>query len=150
MMHPHRGFTLLIAVILASVAVSLGLALLDITYKQIILASTAKQSHTAFYAADSVLECVLYLDQKLAAFSHGTPRDISSDSCNGYTLAGYVTSTTVATRTTDFTVQCESGELGDARVYKNVSGKTDIYVTGYNTCSTSNQRRVERGLKLSY
>ena len=150
MISPQRGFTLLIAVILSSVALSLGLALLDITYKQLVLSSTVKQSQYAFYAADSTLECALYLDQQLNAFNFTTPRDLSSDTCNGFSLTNYLTSTAVATRTTQFTVQCAGGELGDVVIFKNTNGKTDIFTTGYNDCTAGNQRRIERGLKLFY
>ena len=66
----QRGFTLLVAVILASVALSLGLILLDISYKQVVLASSARQSQSAFYNADSAMECALYWDQQFDSFAY--------------------------------------------------------------------------------
>jgi hypothetical protein len=44
----RRGFTLLIAIILSTVTLTVGLALLDIAYKHIVLATTAKASEVAF------------------------------------------------------------------------------------------------------
>ena len=154
--HSHvspRGFTLLIAVVLASVALSLGLALLDIALKQVILASTSKQSHIAFYAADTVLECALYLDQKLGSFNYTTPRNLSTsgDTCNGLGFTGYTVTVGTPTTTTKANVQCTSGVLGSFEVHKNgTTGKTNIYATGYNDCSVTSARRIERGLKASY
>src|ERR1700743_3560876 len=58
----QRGFTLLVAVILTSVILSGGLALLDISYKQVTRAASARQSQYAFYNADSAIECALYWD----------------------------------------------------------------------------------------
>jgi hypothetical protein len=94
MTHPHipqRGFTLLVAVVLSSVALAIGLSLLNISYKQVLLASAAKQSQNAFYAADSVLECALYFDQQLDAFNYITAAPAASIICNGITVTGHST-----------------------------------------------------------
>lgn len=156
MTHPHipqRGFTLLVAVVLSSVALAIGLSLLNISYKQVLLASAAKQSQNAFYAADSVLECVLYFDQQLDAFNYTTPN--ASITCNGIAITNYATAQAGGVRTTTFTVPCSStaptGERGTATIYKtNATAATQIFAQGYNTCDTTNARRTERGLKVLY
>lgn len=150
MIHPsHKGFTLLIAVVLASVALSIGLALLDIAYKQVVLASSAKQSQAAFYAADSALECVLYWDQQQGAFSYATPN--ASITCNTLAIENYATSVSGLVRTTSFSIPCaDGGILGEATIYKASDFATQIFVRGYNTCETDNARRIERGLKVTY
>ena len=153
MMHApsQRGFTLLIAVILASVALAIGLALLDIAYKQVVLASAAKQSQTAFYAADSVMECALYYDQQRNLFAYSASS--GSVTCNGNSaVAATFTNPGSGTRTRTFTLQCagDTGVLGTATIYKDSSGATSIYVEGYNTCDSSNARRIERGIKATY
>src|SRR4051812_46021438 len=58
------GFTLLFASLIVSLLLAIGLAILDITYQQLILSSAAKESKFAFYTADSGIECGLYLDAK--------------------------------------------------------------------------------------
>lgn len=146
---PHRGFTLLIAVVLSSVALSIGLALLDVSYKQVILSSSAKQSQNAFYAADTVLECALYFDQQTDAFNYTTPN--ASLTCNSLPVINYTSTQANGTRITNFTVPCAtSGELGTVTVYKSSAAATQIFTTGYNTCATGNERRIERGLKIVY
>ncbi len=154
MMHrtPHKGFTLLIAVVLSSVALSVGIALLDIAYKQVILASSARQSQTAFYNADTALECALYWDQQQNAFAYASPA--ASVTCNNVSLS--VTSNQSPAppnpRVRTFVVTCGAGgtSLASTTVYKWNTGSTTIYTSGFNTCLENNNRRVERGLKVTY
>lgn len=55
---PDSGFALILALIIASVALSIGLSLLNITVKQLTLSSTALQSEVAFRVADAAMECL--------------------------------------------------------------------------------------------
>lgn len=155
MMTQPRGFALLVAILLATIAVTLGVSLIDIAYKQVILAATAKQSQYGFYSADSAMECALYWDQKFNAFSYSAPRDTSSMTCNGLALGAPITSVQVTTgsphRRTQFHVRCPStGTNAQVTVYKYTSGTTTIYTNGYSSCTAADQRRVERGLKVFY
>ncbi len=150
----HRGFTLLIAVVLASVALAIGLALLDISYKQVILATATKQSQIAFYAADAALECALYYDQQQNAFDYTTPT--GGITCDALSVVSYSSPSPNGgnPRITTFSIPCTSGSLTQIRsnvtVYKASNGSTQIYTQGYNTCDTTSPRRVERGLKVTY
>lgn len=154
MTHPSRGFTLLIAVILTSVLLSVGLALLDISYKQIVLSSTARQSQYAFYAADSAIECALYWDQKENAFAYAAP--IGTIQCAGSNIS-VSSSVSGGTRTSTFATPCVDGVTASVTVYKTTgascssgSATSCIYATGYNTCTATDPRRIERGLKVFY
>lgn len=150
-----RGFTLLIAVVLTSVILSVGLALLDVAYKQVTLSSTARYSQYAFYAADSALECALYWDQQLNAFNYGAPLSSGSLSCGGRAITGY-TSVTAGSgadrrRDTTFSVACAAGgNDAQVRILKEESGETSLYAYGYSSCSASDPRRIERGLRATY
>lgn len=156
MMMAPRGFTLLVAILLATVAVTLGVSLIDIAYKQVILSSTAKQSQSGFYAADSALECALYWDQKFNAFSYSSPRNTGTMTCNGFSLLSPQSALVAGGdpyRRTSFYVRCaSSGSTNNAlvTVYKYASGRTNIYANGYSSCNAADQRRVERGLKVLY
>ncbi|MEK7201273.1 MAG: hypothetical protein AAB737_01395, partial [Patescibacteria group bacterium] len=149
---PVRGFTLLIAVILSSVLVSVGLALLDISYKQVLLASTATQSQYAFYNADSALECALYWDQKNNAFDYSSPLGASNIICGNLTVTGYsVTTPSAGVKNTTFVIPCAgSGSAGTVTIQKNSTGDTSVYASGYNSCDGTDIRRIERGLKATY
>ncbi|MGE5541073.1 MAG: hypothetical protein ACM3TU_02190 [Bacillota bacterium] len=169
MMYPPsslRGVTLLIAVILSSVVLTVALALLDISYKQVILASSAKQSHIAFYSADSAMECALYWDQQKNAFSYTASSYVTSSS--GFSCAdqngneqtivisppsysGNASNVSGSTRTTIFSIPCTGGgNQAKVQVNKQSNGTTDIFATGYSTCSLTDPRRIERGLKIHY
>ena len=50
--------------LVASLAISVGLAIYDLTAREIDLSSTATQSQYAVYAADTGAECALYWDAK--------------------------------------------------------------------------------------
>lgn len=172
-----RGFTLFIALILTSVILSVGLALLDVAYKQVTLAATSKNSVLAFYNADAGLECALYWDS-LGAFDYYnplSPHQITCDSSldgSGHPVANTFnfnpddTGTMVGTdsyRVRTFMVPCPgdptpgnptnpSNREGSAyvQIFKRADGATLIYSNGYDMCSQADKRRVERGLKASY
>jgi Tfp pilus assembly protein PilX len=147
-----RGFTLLVAVVLCSVLVSVALALFDISYKQVLLAAAATQSQYAFYNADSALECGLYWDQKQNAFDYSAPLPAASLTCNNQGVTSYVTSQSGGVRTTSFTTTCASGTGSSASitVTKSSTNSTSVYANGYNSCDSTDSRRIERSLKAIY
>ena len=148
---PQRGFTLLVSVILASVALSIGLALLDIAYKQVVLASSARQSQNAFYNADAVLECALYWDQTQNSFRYTDTSSSISITCGGQPITVTFTNPPSGTRTRTFTMPCSGGGTsGSATITKQSDATTNIFASGYNTCDDSHTRRIERGLKVIY
>lgn len=146
----NRGFTLLISLVLTSVVLAVGVALLDIAYKQILLASSARQSQYAFYNADSALECALYYDQKLAAFQYNESQNIPI-LCDNRAVVNYAESQTASLRTTVFSLTCADGGISaNVTVLKEPSGSTNMYANGFSSCSDSNNSRVERGVKVRY
>jgi Tfp pilus assembly protein PilX len=152
----HRGFTLLIAIILASVALAIGLALADIAYKQVVLASAARNSQIAFYRADSAIECALYYDQQLAAFNVDNTFT-GTVQCEGRNVANYVETADSGGLKTTFDVTCSpNGRSASITIYKNTSScaaigfTTCLYASGFNTCAATDPNRFERGLKVFY
>jgi hypothetical protein len=57
----NKGYTLLFAVLVASLVLAIGLYILSVSRQQFILSETARDSMNAFYAADSGLSCALAL-----------------------------------------------------------------------------------------
>ena len=159
----RRGFTLIIAVILASVATAVGLALSSIAFKSVRLSDTSQSSSLAFYAADSALECALYADQQLNTFSYTGHASSPAITCAGPTApqaigfsvasAGASTLKYVSLSPTGY-----SGGwfpvslLGCARitVFKSSAALTTLYAEGLNDCRTGNPRAVERGVYATY
>jgi hypothetical protein len=145
------GFTLLISLILTSVTLALGVALLDVAYKQILLSSSAKQSQYAFYSADATLECVLYWDQRFNAFGYTSPLPAGSIICDTRPIVGYVSTVSGSRRTTTFSRSCEGGGIiATVTIFKESSGQTSIFANGYNTCNANSPLRIERGIRVRY
>ncbi|MCA9354058.1 MAG: pilus assembly PilX N-terminal domain-containing protein [Candidatus Kaiserbacteria bacterium] len=53
----QSGFALLISLIVVAAVISIGLAILDLSIKQISLSTNSKQSEIAFHAANAGMEC---------------------------------------------------------------------------------------------
>lgn len=136
----RRGITLLIAVLTASLMLSISLSIFNIALKELVISSSGKDSHTAFYAADSGIECALYWDYR-NAFSTTTT---SSISCGGaaFTVGGGALSTfTITDSTTGSCVVTTVNKAG---------GETLIEARGYNTCVANNPKKTERGIRVRY
>jgi hypothetical protein len=56
------GVAILFAILLVSIVLTVGLTLLNITVRQLVLSSLARESQFAFYAADSARNCARYYD----------------------------------------------------------------------------------------
>jgi hypothetical protein len=65
--HTKKGFALLVAVLISSVVLAVGLSMLNITLKQYIFSGIGRESEIAFYAADAGIECALYFDTSSVA-----------------------------------------------------------------------------------
>lgn len=150
-MNQKRGFTLLMAVLVASVMLALGYALYNIAVKEVLLSSSGRESQFAFYAADTGVECALYYDSKFDAFS--TSSALTEISCGVATstltrtnnVTNYVTTFTFAQRSTTPSPCMSVIVTRDAS-----PKKTTIESSGYNTCDTENPFRIERAIRVTY
>jgi hypothetical protein len=57
-----KGFVALFAVLISSIVLVISFGLLNIALKEVILASSGRESQFGFYAADAGVECALYWD----------------------------------------------------------------------------------------
>lgn len=60
--HTQKGFTLLFAVLVSTLVVSIGATIISIAVRQTILSGTSRESQYAFYAANTILDCAHYWD----------------------------------------------------------------------------------------
>jgi hypothetical protein len=76
----RSGFALLMSLLVVSVVISVALTLIDLTIKQLRLASVSRDSEVAFHAANAVVECARF-HRNSPAFSNdfesGNPVDIN-------------------------------------------------------------------------
>lgn len=174
----NKGFTLLFAVLVSTLVLSVGASIISIALKQIILSGSARDSQFAFYAANTGIECGLYWDligidgvsepvfatssesaiPSSASIACGASRNITidgdtydeSDENDVWDLQADIDSAT-----TTFRVLIENVEYcADISVskYQDSSDRTRTIINsrGYNTCDENNARRIERGLRITY
>lgn len=99
-----KGVTLLLAVLVSSIALSIGTGIFSLLFSEIEISGSSKDSVIAFYAADSGLECALYwelLKNKDSSVPNTFSTNGSSITCND-TLYTSVVSCTGVNCTAEF------------------------------------------------
>ncbi len=158
-----RGYTLLFAVITATVVLGVAAFILGISRKQSILASVARESTYAIYAADSGIECAVAASSGMSSSSQP---DIL---CNGQVVsAGTTTALPLpgATQVQSWAYSAISLTGGQCAIVilttaRNSRGDPEIILDsrGYNVCKTSGgilvpdsagSRTVERAQRVIY
>jgi hypothetical protein len=135
----RRGITLLIAVLTSGLLLSISLSIFNIALKELIISSSGRDSHIAFYAADSGIECALYWQYR-GAFSTSTPSTIR---CAG---ASHVVG---GSSSNSFTISDPASGACAHVAFSRADGKVQIEARGYNTCQNST-RRTERAIRVKY
>jgi len=167
-MKNKKGITLFISVVIMGILLFITFAVVNITLKATLFASSGRDSQYAFYAADTGIECALYWDSKF------DPSKFATSTAGTITCAGNppisTGSQTVPTNpsqssrvggggsgnpTSIFYFVMNQGASPEVycaivTVTKNSDGTTYIKSRGYNTCDTANPRRVERGIEVTY
>ncbi|KKW10786.1 MAG: hypothetical protein UY50_C0026G0013 [Parcubacteria group bacterium GW2011_GWA2_49_9] len=157
-----RGFTVLFAVLIGSLLFSLGIAISQLSIKEIVLSSTGKQSETAFFAADTGIECALYWDFRIGreeedefvfpSYNDEVGDGYESIECNGDSeveIFPVIADSTSATST--FTLTFVPSGCAEVIVGKTSAGSTVIESRGRNECGLgANPGRVERALRVRY
>lgn len=171
------GFTILVAVVTASILLIIAMSIGGIALKEQVLSASGKESQVAFFAADTAMECALYWDQKVGVFApdqNGNPPSTPpSVGCNNNSLVPATASSfSVGDTQYSYSFVEENIPVGNgsrttcAQVtvtkYVNDSSfdgngvardPTRVYTTiaayGYNTCNAS-LNRLERGIIANY
>lgn len=135
--------------------VSMGM--INIAVKQAFLSSASRESQNAFYAADTGAECAIYWDVKnptgFSAFSTSTGSTIScnADAANTSGKTNPVPNVVGGNSQSTFTMtMLPDPYCATVTVTKLNDGTTRIESLGYNTCDSSNPRRVERAVRVTY
>lgn len=150
--NPRRGFILLVAVLVSGILLALGFAIYNIVAKDLVLSSSGRESQFAFFASDSGIECALYWDGTPDAFSLDSI--LTDISCAGATVPLTSNYDGINILTTTFSVPFGAGAASpcaDVLVTKYIAERqTTIESRGYNTCVTTNPRRIERAIRVRY
>jgi len=137
-----NGFTLLMAMIISSLLLSLGIAVYNILIKELVLSSYGRNSQFAFYAADTGMECALFWDVKMGSFATSSPSNIECD--------GKTTENIGSGLVSKFNLSFSPDQSCAVITIDKTGPGTIIESRGYNSCNTTNARRVERGLRIRY
>lgn len=147
----EKGFTLMLAALIASVTLALGTSIFALAQKELSLSSVGRDSQFAFYAADSGAECALYWDIRFQLFPTTTPttKNLTCDNEAKTTTATNVSGAIVST------FQFEpNGYCAKVSVTKsNTNPRTKIHVDGYNTTCANiglSSHALERSVDLKY
>lgn len=158
----NKGYTLLFAVMVSSLVLAVGISILNISKKEFLLSSSARESITAFYAADSALECAVYFDD-IGYFSDN--KNLNSIKCVGNTITNVNDNTSLNSISYDILLKpINEGSFENAicakvvRNYNSTTRVVEFISRGYNMgwtvsngkCETSSPRRVERALHYTF
>lgn len=163
----NKGYTLLFAVLVSSLVLAVGISILNISKKEFLLASSARESTAAFYAADSGLECgVYFIDKRLKPTEYNQGIPCAQHFASQPAAITLVTSGTDETYT--FDVNLNGSSCAVVKVTKKVipavaPETTDGYSVGVesrgynigwsaadNRCNVPSPRKVERALYYNY
>lgn len=146
----EQGFAMLFTVLVISLILSIALGISNLTFKQTILSNLAKDSQISFYEADAAVECAMYYDITMQAFT--TPVDpglFSTLMCGddiftaqpGESATDYIVFRQDAAAPN---LPCASFSIDKRSV-----PQTIVQARGYNVCGDS-PRKVERALDVRY
>jgi len=152
-----RGFTVLFAALIGSLLFSLGIAISQLSIKEVVLSVAGKQSEAAFFAADTGIECALYWDlhpsgsvfPKSNGVGEPTPTTVT---CTGVANeVSFPSTPTSAAATTTFSLAFTPKGCATVIVGKTAVGSTVIESRGQNECGEGiHPGRVERALRVRY
>lgn len=159
----RKGVALYVAVVITAGLVLASYAIITQAVKQLGITSSESDSQAAFYAADSGVECALFWDLKggnvytSSAFSTTTSgRQIScrADAFNpanaNISIVPVGSDNATSTFTLTFIPDDYCVEVRVGKSYTGAALSTRIESRGYNNCSVSEQRKLERAIQVTY
>jgi Tfp pilus assembly protein PilX len=149
----NQGFALLIAIVVATIVLTIGISIINTALREVILASTVRNSLSGFYTADSAVECALYWDNVRGRF--GTPSAFVAGSSGEIECGGIIVSVTGGNNTGFALVDADLNRpCAEVTVVAVPNGPSEDRVTmrgaGSNTCDPRNSKKVERALRVTY
>lgn len=158
----NSGFVILFTVLISSIVLAISLGISSVTYKELILSSTARDGQYAFNAANTGVECALFNDIKNRLFDN--PSNGGSITCD-QVAGGTGIVEDKSSGVFNFSVDIASNKTGATNctlveVIKTTSGptiSTRITSRGYNvSCDvlasllSTPLKFVERAIEVSY
>ncbi|MFA7192019.1 MAG: hypothetical protein WC089_01830 [Candidatus Paceibacterota bacterium] len=145
----QKGYAILYTVVIISIIMTIAIGLSNAVNKQLILSSVARDSQSAFYQADTAIECALYIQFKNPGYVAGKDFDC------GLKADGSDVTLTAQGGGGVFTLKDNSITSGPCfEIYVDESNNTPdnrvIKASGYNECNPASPKRVERSFEVRY
>lgn len=147
-----KGYALLFTVVMVSIISLLAVGLSNTTFKQLVLSLGSKDSQSAFFQSDMAVECALYIETNdIYKNSNNFNCGIGVDG-KAYTLEKIASASDTHSYQTKYTTtQKDSDPCFKIEIIKtNLGENTQIFARGYNICSKTNLRAVERTIEINY
>ena len=156
-----QGYTLLFAMLLTTLVLSIGVSILTIARKEVILTGSSRESHRALLAADSGLECAVYWNRVASNFPGPDEDDsgrLAQINCQNLSINVNLDDSFSDEFEYSWTIdraadkQCALVKIikTQEEVGSEFAIKTTYESRGYNTaCSDTSNKRVERALRYS-
>lgn len=137
----YSGFTLLFTLLVINIALVISVGVASLLLEEIKLSGTARDSQLAFYAADSGVECAMYLDYNQDLMAVGGDVQCSGSDPDPIVVAP-------DSSFLSFEITLENGSCSSVTIEK---GEVETHTTsrGYNVaCDSDSPRKTERGLEV--
>ena len=149
-LNSKKGFVLLYAILIMSMLLALTLSITDLTMKERKLSRFGEESFSAFFAAESGMECALYWDMidDKSWFRHDPINEPGGRiiTCNGKDFLVGISDVTEITL-----VFPGSSNSSVIKVDKDtVEESTSLVVSGYSVADPTSGEGIERGLQIKY
>lgn len=148
----QHGFALLYSVIVITLILTIAISISNISYKQSILSSLAKDSQIAFYQADAGAECAMYWDAAANLFPIGTTVASAPDTLQCGDAVMHLVPDQSAD---DYFLYEESSPAANEPCFTFIVDKvsdpavSSVEARGHNVCAAG-PRQVERAINVRY
>lgn len=158
----QKGFTLLLAALVASIVLALATSIFGLVQKELTLSSLGRDSQYAFYTADTAAECALYWDVRYRYFGLIEPTgEVPTPVCGGRPICLDEYETDSCTRSGESGQEMSfrfepNGLCADVFVTKTILGeavRTIIHADGYSRACEfldNSSRVLQRSVELQY
>lgn len=137
------GFVMLFTITISSILLSIALGVAQTAFKELKFSISARDTNSAFFAADTGIEAVLFRDKPPGSIYPPPETDGSSFSW-----------TEIFPNLSGANGSCAIVKITKTNILDSASIETVIVSKGYNvgdaSCVSTNTNRIERELKLNY
>jgi len=148
----NKGIALLFSILILSMVFTASLTIFQIIFTMLKLSESTRDSQLAYYAADSAVECALYVDLKSKRFGQPEEKPEVKDDCSGVNPSDIEKLDSSWLNGAVFTVNYDNDSCAKVTVDKTGGGGFETFITvlGFNTCDENAARKVNRNLEVKY